>query len=226
MQVFGHEEWKEITAALGEEVGDLRRRLKGAKFDDIEFQVWIASGNVGQIGSVLKYLDVNFRWSLSIVDEIPLEKGHQEWRGSSLHPFPIYLTGGGLRITDTRVGSFWSKMKVSYDAASQGVRDIAAVLAIFQFLTGYPVLTPDQPHAPPLEGCERVILPITQSEALIKPFREAGPGGYTVRAICTPQNGERFYFEWTMDRRPVVDDTSHVHAVQLLLNQSLPQTRG
>lgn len=217
MQIFM--EWKEVTAALQNSDPTLRKKLRGLKFDDVEFEVWIPSGNAGQIGSVLKYLDVSFRWSLSITDEYSHRGEHQEWQGSSLHPFPVSLTGGGLRVVDADAGSFWSKMKASYDAASQGTRDIASILTIFYALTGVHPLASDRPPTPPPDGCERIMLSIIESDAF-KPFREAGPGGYTVRATCTPRDGNPFYFEWTMERRLRVDDTSHVHTVQLLMSQS------
>ncbi|WP_329299193.1 hypothetical protein OG410_12525 [Streptomyces sp. NBC_00659] len=213
-------EWKEEVAALlrnGD--GGMKERFRGVKFDDVEFQVWIPSGNAGQIGSVLKYLDVSFRWSLSIASEFSQAGEHQEWKGSSLHPFPVCLTGGGLRIVEANAGSFWSKLKASYDATSQGTRDLAAIVALFGALTGIHPLAPDQPPAPPPVGCEQLTLPSIESD-VFNPFREAGPGGYTVRVVCTPSDGKPFYLEWSMERKPIVDDTAHVHAVQVLMNQA------
>ncbi|MEV6543398.1 hypothetical protein [Streptomyces sp. NPDC051665] len=214
MEIFHEDDWKTLSDNVKDVGEDLRRRFPDITLQDIEFQVWVPSGNVGRIGSVLTYLDVSFRWAISIANEISAPGGD----GGNVperHPLPITPGGGGLRILDASVGSpFRSKMKAANDAATRCLALPHYVLAIFVSLTGAHLLAPQEQAPPALPpGCERVMAQLPAPDALLKAFRDAGPGGYTVRATCTEKG---FFIQWGMERKATSNDLAQVRDVQLL----------
>ncbi|GAA2803658.1 hypothetical protein [Streptomyces showdoensis] len=223
MHIFTSEDWKNLSEDLNSAGGRIDERFSGIALSDIEFHLWIPSGNSGRIGRILSYLDLSFRWSLSIANEISSGREWHSEPSGTLHPFPLFSAGGGLRLETSEAGSFRAKLKAANDVAVQCLAVPSLVVTLFVGLTGIELLAPDSTTPPAPPACERVVSQLGGSERWLRPFREASPGGYTMRAICVQENGEGFYFEWGMERRMTAGDSSHVHDVQVLMFRDLSQ---
>ncbi|WP_327666903.1 hypothetical protein OHN37_16305 [Streptomyces sp. NBC_00485] len=217
MEIFHEDDWKSLSDNVRNMGDELSRRFPGITLSDIEFQVWIPSGNIGRIGSVLTYLDVSFRWAISIANEISAAGGNS----SDLmerHPLPISAYGGGLRLQDVGLNSpFWAKMKAANDAATRCLAVPHYLLAIFVSLTGvHQLASHENTPPPPPPSCERVLAQLPGTDALLKSFRDAGPGGYSLRITCRDKNGTDMSIDWGMERKATSNDLAQVRDVQLL----------